>query len=65
MGHPKSRRNDGTADGTAISKYIGRDSRRNSNKLDRTTERPTKNLWRAEHFAQTKYRETLVCFLFK
>jgi len=40
-GHPKSRRNDGTADGTAISKYIGRGSRRNNNKLDRTTERPT------------------------
>jgi len=35
------RRNDGTADGTAISKYIGQGSRRNSNKLDRTTERPT------------------------
>ena len=34
------RRNDGTADGTAISKYIGRGSRRNSNKLDRMTERP-------------------------
>ena len=31
----------GTADGTAVSKYIGRGSRRNSNKLDRTTERPT------------------------
>ena len=29
------------ADGTAISKYIGRGSRRNSNKLDRTTEQPT------------------------
>ena len=40
-GHPKSRRNDGTADDTAISKYIGRGSRRNSNKLDRATERPT------------------------
>jgi len=24
-GHPKSRRNDGTADGTAISKHIGPD----------------------------------------
>jgi len=35
------RRNDGTADGTAISKYIGRGSRRNSNKLDWTTERQT------------------------
>jgi len=37
QGHPKSRRNDGTA----ISKYIRQGSRRNSNKLDRTTERPT------------------------
>jgi len=26
-GFPKTRRNDETADGTAISKYIGRDSR--------------------------------------
>jgi len=40
LGTPE-RRNDGTADGTAISKYIGWSSRRNSNKLDRTTERPT------------------------
>ena len=46
------------ANGTAISKYIGRDSRRNSNELDRTTERLTTNLRHAEHFAQTKYRQT-------
>jgi len=44
-GNPESRRNDGTADGTSISKYLGRDSRRNSKKLDSRTERPTKQLY--------------------
>jgi len=42
-GFPKTRRNDGTADGTAISKYIGRDSPQSVDNYPISTQNPTEH----------------------
>ena len=40
-GFPKTRWNDGTADGTAISKYLGRDSPQSVDNYPISTQNPT------------------------
>jgi len=45
IGLSRTRRNDGMADGTAISKYIGRDSRQSFDDYPIITQNPTEHHW--------------------